>query len=248
LELWYTSDCAVIDNDSSGLFPTYDDNTDNSHLFVFGGSNHVVTGNVWGPMPQTSTLAAVVLCDGCSTSTLLDNDYTMTSTFRPLDRPACVIATHDTSDNFVFETARLPPGGPEKHLLDIQGLKPPEGLGMTSNRFVGLSMVARESQTDANPGVGQRVQEAVDRTFRSMIETQGAADKGTIHLIRAFVRVGNLMKHNRELVETLSALKSRLASGFRKCDEQFRIVREAIRELMESPQPSEAARTLPANS
>ena len=52
-----------------------------------------------------------------------------------------------------------------------------------------------------------------------------------VEIMRAFVRLRDLIGHNRELAKRLDDLES-------KYDDQFRVVFDAIRELMTPPAPA----------
>jgi len=52
-----------------------------------------------------------------------------------------------------------------------------------------------------------------------------------VEIMRAFLRLRDLIGHNRELVKRLDGLES-------KYDRQFRVVFDAIRELMTPPLPA----------
>lgn len=52
-----------------------------------------------------------------------------------------------------------------------------------------------------------------------------------VEIMRTFVRLRDLIGHNRDLAKRLDDLES-------KCDRQFKVVFDAIRELMTPPAPS----------
>ena len=65
----------------------------------------------------------------------------------------------------------------------------------------------------------------------SSVLTSNRAVQVNVEIMRAFVRMRDLVGHNREMTRRLNDLES-------KYDRQFKVVFDAIRELMMPPQPA----------
>jgi hypothetical protein len=65
----------------------------------------------------------------------------------------------------------------------------------------------------------------------SSVLNSNRAIQANVEIMRAFVRLRGLIGHNRELARRLDDLESRY-------DSQFKVVFDAIRELMSPPQPA----------
>ena len=61
-----------------------------------------------------------------------------------------------------------------------------------------------------------------------------------IEIMRAFVRLRHLLAGNAELAQRLDELEAQVKDGSDKSDQQFRIVFDAIRQLMTPPAPNRA--------
>jgi hypothetical protein len=65
----------------------------------------------------------------------------------------------------------------------------------------------------------------------SSVLRSGRAVKANVEIMRAFVRLRELVGHNEALARRIDALES-------KYDRQFKVVFDAIRQLMTPPQPA----------
>jgi len=70
-----------------------------------------------------------------------------------------------------------------------------------------------------------------DVAMLSSVLKSNQAVQGNVEIMRAFVRLRGLIGHNRELARRLDDLESRY-------DQQFKVVFDAIRELMTPPAPA----------
>lgn len=169
IHLWRTRNNLIVNNDCSGYTCRWPGQSWNVCQFWDSdySSGNTVSGNIWGPVPPESRLAAVVVSmrfeAAPSDDSILDNDYTLCGTpgwtdANP-DGPGCVLLTEGTQNNFVSESGNFPPGtgGAKKQVLDVQALPPPDGLGSTTNRVVGHP--AKFLAEDVPPGIGQRLKE-----------------------------------------------------------------------------------------
>jgi len=66
---------------------------------------------------------------------------------------------------------------------------------------------------------------------RSIVLKSTQAVQVNVEIMRAFVRLRGMVSHSVELARRLDALES-------KCDRQFKVVFDAIRELMAPPRPA----------
>lgn len=59
----------------------------------------------------------------------------------------------------------------------------------------------------------------------------------SVHVVRAFVRLRELLSSNRELARRFEELEARLGKKFAKHDEAITHILAAIRALMQRPEP-----------
>ncbi len=123
-----------------------------------GGHGNLITGNVIGPLGPGA--GAGILCWMGYDNDLLRNDY-RSSGIQGLSGSnlACVLMGPATGGNLVHESGRFPrgTGGATEQVLDL----PRELTGSTTNRVVGHS--ASTLAEDINPGIGQRVKDALEQ-------------------------------------------------------------------------------------
>ncbi len=143
-------------NDLSGITARKMDIYDASQIALTSDcDNNVFTNNTIGPLGDGAT--AGVACGGNGNS-FIQNDYRQSGIqgLSASDIP-CVRLGTTAAENLVHESGRFPPGtgGATEQVLDL----PRELLGTTTNRVVGHS--ADTLAEDINPGVGQRVKDAL---------------------------------------------------------------------------------------
>lgn len=69
-----------------------------------------------------------------------------------------------------------------------------------------------------------------------------AAIDMSVHVVRAFVRTRRYVEKHKDLADELKKLKRQLGAKFSEYDEQFRIVFEAINQLINPPQDKKRRR------
>ena len=123
-----------------------------------GGHDNLLSGNVIGPLGPGA--GAGILCWVGYDNDLIRNHYT-SSGIQGLSGSnlACVLMGPATGGNLVHEPGRFPrgTGGATEQVLDL----PRELTGSTTNRVAGHS--ASTLAEDINPGIGQRVKDALDQ-------------------------------------------------------------------------------------
>jgi len=125
-----------------------------------GAHGNLFTRNVIGPLAPEAI--GGIVCRGADND-IIRNDY-VGSNIPGLGSSdlACVILGAASEGNLVFESGGLPPGtgGSTEHVLDLTREPPSQGpAGTTTNIVVGHS--ADVLAEDLNPGVGQRVKDAL---------------------------------------------------------------------------------------
>ena len=132
-----------------------------AHIVVGSGCyGNVITRNAIGS-PGEGAFGGIV-CLGTDND-IIRNDYAGSGIpgLTTSDLP-CVILSAASERNLVFEPGRLPPGtgGATEQVLDLSSEPTPDGTpGTTANIVVGHS--ADILAEDINPGVGQRVENAL---------------------------------------------------------------------------------------
>jgi hypothetical protein len=123
----------------------------------------------------------------------------------------------------------------ETQSLRAQFIAPEEGTAEEASAFKSQFVISSEVGTRATPYAFTEQGVAM---LSSVLRSPRAVSVN-IEIMRAFVRLRQLLAGNAELTQRLNELEASVKAGTEKSDQQFRVVFDALRQLMTPPAPKQ---------